>query len=96
MFGFSRGVNYGDLVKNGAYIVDVRTRNEFSTGHINGSVNIPLNELKEGMSAINKGSVIIICCASGLRSASAKNVLMTMGYKTVFNGGPYLTLASKI
>lgn len=96
MFGFARMVNYKKLVAGGAFLIDVRTKNEFANGHISGSINIPLNELKEGMNAIGKSSTVILCCASGLRSASARNVLLSMGYCNVYNGGSFNKLQKQL
>ena len=42
-------VNYSDLLDRGAVIVDVRTKGEYSSGHIRGSVNIPLDRLSDQM-----------------------------------------------
>jgi phage shock protein E len=92
MFGIKRASRYRKLIDEGAYIVDVRTRKEFQDGHIHGSINIPLNQLREGMSRFQKDQIIITCCASGLRSASARNVLRSMGYRQVLNGGDYVKL----
>jgi len=43
LFGLGSSVNFEELVKNGAQIIDVRTREEYQSGHINNSINIPLN-----------------------------------------------------
>lgn len=84
------------LVKDGAMIVDVRTKEEFKAGHIAGAINIPLNNLPTQLSAIPKNKVIITCCASGMRSASAKNLLKSKGYEAVHNGGGWMGLQNKI
>lgn len=75
------------LIKAGALVVDVRTAHEFSGGHIEGSVNIPLNVLERGIGTQKKGKPIIVYCHSGARSASAKRVLGQAGYTNVVNGG---------
>jgi len=93
IFGIGPSVDFGELVKNGALILDVRTKGEFSTGHVKGAVNIPLQELSSGMKKLkNKDQVIITCCASGMRSASAKGVLKNAGYANVHNGGAWTNL----
>ena len=89
-------VDLGHLVKNGAQIIDVRTKSEYQQGHIRGSVNIPLNNLPGHYSKLNKEKVIITCCASGMRSASAKSLLMSNGFKEVYNGGGWAGLQNKI
>lgn len=94
--GFGPKVNYKELVKIGAQIVDVRTRSEYASGHVKGSVNIPLNELSSHVNKIKKNMPIITCCASGMRSASAKSTLSALGFKEVYNGGGWMSLNGKV
>jgi phage shock protein E len=94
--GFGPKVDYKELVKKGAQIVDVRTRSEYASGHVKGSVNIPLNELSSQANKIKKNSPIITCCASGMRSASAKSTLSALGFKEVYNGGGWMSLNGKV
>jgi phage shock protein E len=89
-------VDYKNLVKNGAQIIDVRTKAEFLGGHIRESVNIPLQSLAGQLSKIRKDKPVITCCASGIRSASAKNILKSSGYTEVYNGGSWKSLQNKI
>ena len=80
IFGFGPQLNYTQLVKEGALIVDVRSTSEYAGGHIKGSINIPLTSLNQNLSKLkNKEAVIITCCASGMRSASAKSMLKANG-----------------
>ena len=88
-------VDFKALVKNGAMIIDVRTPAEFKGGHVKGAVNIPLQSLQANFSKIPKNKTIITCCASGLRSGSAKSLLKAAGY-TVHNGGGWTSLNSKL
>jgi rhodanese-related sulfurtransferase len=94
--GLGPKVDYKELVKNGAQIIDVRTRGEYSSGHVKGSVNIPLNELSSSVAKIKKNAPIITCCASGMRSASAKSTLSSLGFKEVHNGGGWMSLNGKV
>ena len=96
IFGIGPAVDYRELVKNGAQIIDVRTKGEYSGGHIRGSVNIPLQSLNDQLSRIKKDRPVITCCASGMRSASAKSILKSHGYSDVHNGGSWISLNSKI
>lgn len=90
-------VDYADLVKNGALIIDVRSKGEYASGHIKDSINISLDQLEKNLSKIkNKDKTIITCCASGMRSASAKSILLSNGYKNVHNGGGWNSLKNKI
>lgn len=95
LFGI-KSVDYVALMASGAQIIDVRTKGEFQGGHIKGSVNIPLQSLTAQLSKIKKNKPVITCCASGMRSASAKNILKANGYTEVYNGGSWQSLAYKI
>ncbi|WP_395049944.1 rhodanese-like domain-containing protein [Flavobacterium sp.] len=97
LFGLGPGVNYAELVKNGAIILDVRSKAEFAGGHIKGSVNISVDTLRNNLTKLkDKNKPIITCCASGMRSASAKGILTTNGFTQVYNGGGWYSLQSKI
>lgn len=85
-------VNYSELLENGAVIVDVRTPQEFRSGNIKGSLNIPLDQLKSNFKKIKKDKPVIVCCASGMRSSAAKGVLKSNGYNEVFNAGSWTKL----
>ena len=92
-----KSVDYAQLVKAGAIIVDVRSKGEYSGGHIKGSINIPLDQLKNNLSRLpDKQKTIITCCASGMRSGMAKTILTGNGYQSVFNGGGWISLTNKI
>jgi rhodanese-related sulfurtransferase len=96
IFGLSTAVNYIELVQQGAIIIDVRTRSEYKQGHVKKSTNMPLNELSNHIAKLKKDSVIITCCASGMRSASAKNILKSNGFTSVYNGGGWSSLQKKL
>jgi len=87
--------DFRDLIKNGAQVIDVRSRDEFNGGHLKGSTNIPLHELPNQLNRINKQKPVIVCCASGMRSGSAKTLLASKGY-TVYNGGGWSSLERKL
>ncbi len=71
-------------------VIDVRTRAEFSGGHVAGSVNIPLTELPDNMEQLKTmQSPLILCCASGMRSAQAEHYLNREGFDCV-NAGSWL------
>jgi len=97
LFGLGPKVEYAQMVKQGAIIVDVRSKGEFAGGHIKGSVNIPVDQLGAHMAKLkNKNKPIITCCASGMRSASAKSILKSNGFTEVYNGGAWGSLRNKI
>lgn len=97
LFGFGPGVDYGKLVKEGALILDVRSKGEFDGGHIKGAINISVDTLRSNLPKLkDKNQTIITCCASGMRSASAKSILQSNGYTQVYNGGGWSSLQNKI
>lgn len=97
LLGFGPSVDFAQLVKDGAIIVDVRSKSEYSSGHIKGSLNIPLDTLASNLNKIkDKNKPVITCCASGMRSASAKGILTSKGYTQVYNGGGWYGLNNKI
>jgi phage shock protein E len=79
-------------MEKGAVIIDVRNPNEFKQGHIQGSKNIPVNEIRSKVEMIRKwNKPVITVCLSGGRSAAAKSVLSSAGIE-VYNGGPWYSL----
>jgi phage shock protein E len=88
--------DYKELKKNGAIILDVRSKGEYQGGHIKDSINIPLDTLGTQISKLDKNKAIITCCASGMRSSSAKSLLESKGFLQVFNGGGWSSLNGKL
>ena len=70
-------------------IIDVRSPGEFSTGHVRGSLNVPLDRLAQDITSHvpDKTTPVILCCASGGRSSMACSYMQQMGYLQVSNGG---------
>ena len=81
-----------NIIANGALIIDVRTPEEYKEGHIGGSLNIPLNDIRNAMSWLIKDVPAIIVCASGDRSTQAKDMLEANGFTKVYNGGSWNNL----
>jgi rhodanese-related sulfurtransferase len=97
LFGIGPKTDYRQLLKNGALILDVRSTGEYSGGHIKGSLNIPVDQLQKNINMLkDKKKPIITCCASGMRSATAKSMLIAAGYEEVYNGGGWYRLQSKL
>lgn len=92
ILGMGPAVDYAQLVKKGAIILDVRSRGEFTSGHIPGAINIPVDQLASNLARLPKDKTIITCCLSGGRSASARNILLSNGYQDVHNGGAWSRL----
>lgn len=96
MFSSGPETNYEELMQRGAQVIDVRTPMEYRGGHIKGSVNIPLDTLQRSLSKIKKDKPVITCCASGMRSSTAKNILKSNGFTEVYNGGGWMGLQNKL
>lgn len=76
-------------IEEGAVIVDVRTREEFTSGHVDGALNLPLSSLGTDIenSVTDKNRPILVHCLSGGRSAIARRILQARGYTRVHNLG---------
>ncbi|MBL7874365.1 MAG: rhodanese-like domain-containing protein [Cyclobacteriaceae bacterium] len=97
LFGLGPKVDYAELIRKGAIVLDVRTKSEYAGGHIRGSLNIPVDQLGNNTKRFtDKNKAIITCCASGMRSGAAKNMLKSKGYTQVYNGGSWMSLQNKI
>ena len=80
-----------EYLRNGAMLIDVRSLNEFESGHILQAYNMPLDRIDVLVpSAVkDKNKVLLLHCSTGVRSGLAKKKLEEMGYKNVFNLGSY-------
>lgn len=76
-------------IKEGAFLVDVRTPSEFTEGHVKGSTNIPLEQVANQLDKFKEKEQIIVFCRSGNRSGQAKMILEQNGFKNVINGGTW-------
>jgi phage shock protein E len=93
IFSSAPAVDLGSLIKEGAFLVDVRTPGEFAEGHVTGSVNIPLDKLPAQLSQFSNKRHIIVFCRSGNRSSQAKSILNQNGFTNVVNGGTWNNVA---
>jgi len=96
MFGifnnlFSQGKqqDLATLIKDGAFLVDVRTPEEFAEGSVKGAVNIPLDKVSAQLAKFKNKKHIIVFCRSGNRSSQAKSILEQNGFTNVSNGGTW-------
>jgi len=79
-----------DKMKSGAVVIDVRSPNEYAAGHLNNSLNIPLNEIPNKIAKLKSlQKPLVLCCASGARSGQAKRFLEGKGVKDIYNGGSW-------
>lgn len=89
LLGGGPKADIGELLANGASIVDVRTPKEFAGGHAKGSINIPLSNLGSEIAKIQKlQQPIVTCCRSGQRSGIGASVLRKKGIEA-YNGGSW-------
>lgn len=83
--------------ERGAVLLDVRTSEEYSRGHIPGSINIPLQSIEQVSGTIkDKATSIYVHCLSGARSRQAAAILQHMGYTHVKNIGGISAYAGKV
>lgn len=77
------------FLKEGALVLDVRTKQEFQEGHVDGAVHLPLDQVPGSIASVekNKDRVILCHCLSGGRSAIAAARLKRAGYQKAFNLG---------
>lgn len=95
MLGIRSRTDLGELLKKGAQVVDVRSPEEYATGCLKGSINIPLHDLNKSLSKIDKNKPVIVCCLSGMRSVSARVLLKERGFD-VHNGGGWHDLRNQL
>jgi len=89
LFGSAPKVDLTGLIKQGAFLVDVRTPGEFAGGNVKGSINIPLDKVSSQLSKFKNKKNIIVFCQSGGRSSQAKTILEQNGFDNVINGGSW-------
>lgn len=74
-----------DADRRSMTIIDVRTKEEYALGAINGAVNIPLDDLRDRLGEIPQGKPIVVYCAVGLRGYLAQRILLGHGFTDVRN-----------
>lgn len=75
------------MIQQGATLVDVRSPGEYASGHVDGAINIPVDQIRARMSEIPTGKPVVLYCRSGARSSSAASILRGAGRTDVFNAG---------
>jgi glyoxylase-like metal-dependent hydrolase (beta-lactamase superfamily II)/rhodanese-related sulfurtransferase len=66
-------------------VIDVRTPNEWNSGHIKGAIHLPIMSMEKGLGKINKKGKYAIVCGSGYRASIASSILMRDGVKDIVN-----------
>lgn len=88
MWPFGSKHNGRQLVENGALLLDVRTPEEFRARHLEGAMNIPVQELAGRVHELGaKDRPVVVYCRSGARSASAATLMKRAGYEVLDIGG---------
>lgn len=86
MVGNITSVHASNLIRSNAKVIDIRDKNEFKKSHINGAVNIGIDEVEKILKLFpNKNEKIIVVCSKGIRSIAVAEELSDMGYKNVYN-----------
>jgi len=80
-----------EYLKQGALVIDVRTLDEFNSGHLTNAINIPFDEIETAVPkrVKDKSQVLLLHCASGMRSGMAQKKMKSMGYTNTFNLGSF-------
>ncbi len=68
-------------------LIDVRTPQEFNSGHIDGAINISVETLPQRLAEIPRDQAIVVYCRTGNRSATAAQILASAGYNTIYDLG---------
>lgn len=89
LFGQKDNSQLKEIINQNAYLVDVRTPSEFSSGSADGAVNIPLDKIENQLQKFNNKKHIVVFCRSGNRSGQAKAILEKNGFQNVVNGGTW-------
>ncbi len=76
-------------LQSGGVLLDVRSPEEFASGHLRGALNIPHDRIAEEIAAAvpDKSAQVILYCRSGRRAGTALNTMKAMGYGNVSNFG---------
>lgn len=82
-------MNLNELINNASStIVDVRSEAEFASGHVEGSINIPLDQMPDRVEEFKTMTKpLVVCCLSGGRSGQAVAFLQQHGVTDIHNGG---------
>ena len=90
-----RSDNYGDVSVNAAWdliqnepemvILDVRTPTEYEDAHIEGAINIPVEEIVDRLNELSANDVILVYCRTGNRSGTAVGIMEENGFSKIYH-----------
>lgn len=89
LFTNTNAADLQNAISNEAFLVDVRTPQEFASGSVKNAVNIPLDKIQSQLQAFKNKTNIIVFCRSGNRSRQAKTILNQNNFINVINGGTW-------
>lgn len=91
--GLEEFVSVDEALKDGNIILDVRDEDEYALGHIENSINIPVDELRDRLDKLSRyqDSIIDVYCEVGIRAHIAARILKAKGYKVRNISGAYLS-----
>lgn len=82
-----------DLVRSGAQVIDVREAGEYTRGHIDGVINIPMSEMRNRLDEIDKSKPVYVHCQTGQRSYNMTLMLQANGFEAYNVAGSYLLIS---
>lgn len=89
LFGRTDNNRLIEAIKEGAFLVDVRSPGEFASGSVKGAINIPLEKVETQLPKFKNKKNIVVFCLSGNRSGQSKRILEKNGFENVINGGTW-------
>ncbi|AYQ55912.1 Phage shock protein E [Bathymodiolus thermophilus thioautotrophic gill symbiont] len=89
MFNSFSGSDACKLLADGAQLVDVRSSSEFSQGSLPNAINLPLQSIMNAKNILDENKAIVLYCLTGMRSSTAKNYLVKMGFNNVNDLGSF-------
>ncbi|MGC4234782.1 MAG: rhodanese-like domain-containing protein [Niabella sp.] len=96
LFAATDNNQLSDALKEGAFLVDVRTPGEFASGSVKGAVNISVDQIERQLHKFKGKKYIITFCRSGARSSQAKSILEKNGLQNVINGGTWRNVSQAV
>ncbi len=87
-------LNAWNKIDHGALVIDVRAAEDYETGHIDGAINIPYDQIERRVSELgsDKSREIVLYCRSGRRAGIALNTLKELGFSSLTNAGGFADL----
>jgi rhodanese-related sulfurtransferase len=96
LFAATDNNQLSNALKEGAFLVDVRTPGEFASGSVKGAVNISVDQIERQLHKFKGKKHIITFCRSGARSSQAKSILERNGFQNVINGGTWRNVSQAV